>query len=185
MPKTYTAAGSATAGDVYTASAHNVIVTDVNNFIVPPLVRVNKSSATQALVNSTLTYVTWDAEDYDTDEMFTTASNTVITCKTAGVYLVTASLTFATNATGSRLLSLMKNPSSTSDFGAAFAGHWLPASGAGSEAVLSVSSPVSLAVNDVVRVMAFQSSGGNLNIGAVPSWSAQSHFSASWIGRTA
>jgi PKD repeat protein len=185
MPKTYTAAGSAVAGDVYTAAAHNVIVTDVNNFIVPPLVRANHGTTTQSLTNATLTYVQWDAEDYDTDGMFTTSDNTKITINTTGVYLVTATITFATNGTGSRLMSLMKNPSSPSDFGSAFAGCWMDDPGAGAETVLSVSSPISLVATDVIRVMAFQSSGGALNIGAVPSWSQQSHFAATWIGRTA
>ena len=180
MAKTYTAAGSATAGEVYTASAHNVIVTDVNNFIVPPMVRLKKTT-TQSLTSSTWTYVQWD-EDFDTDNMFSSGANTEIVFDTAGVYMVSTVVRFNTNGTGIRLLSAAKNPTSAS-FTDTFMGSWAPAY-AGAETVLSCSSLVSLAAGDKIRVMVFQSSGGALTIGAIPSYTNDTHFSAVWVGRT-
>ena len=84
MAKTYTAAGSATAGDVYTASAHNVIVTDVNNLVVPSTVSVRLTSDK---TYTSASNISWDAEDFDTDSMW--ASGTSISINTTGLYLVT------------------------------------------------------------------------------------------------
>lgn len=92
MAKTYTAAGSATAGDVYTASAHNVIVTNVNNFIVPPAVRVKRTSNLTGYTSATA--ITWQAEDFDTDGMWTSGST--INVNTAGIYVVTFAFRFTT-----------------------------------------------------------------------------------------
>ena len=146
------------------------------------MAKATKGVATQSLTNNTFTFVTWDTEEYDTDTMFTTGSPTLMTCVTPGIYLVTATLVFATNATGARLLLLMKNPSSASDTTANFAGNWAMASTA--ENVLSVSCPISLAATDVIRCSALQQSGGALNIGAVPSYSQQNHFAVTLLGRT-
>ena len=85
MAKTYTAAGSATAGDVYTASAHNVIVTNVNNFIVPPTVCVQR---TTNLSYTTGTNVTWQSAAWDTDGMWSAGSATNVTIQTTGVYSI-------------------------------------------------------------------------------------------------
>ena len=86
MPKTYTAAGTVAAGDVYTAAAHNIIATDVNNLIVPPTVGVKLTSGKSPYVSGTS--ISWDAEDgWDTDSMWTSGAN--ITLNTAGIYLVT------------------------------------------------------------------------------------------------
>jgi|688.fasta_scaffold1060402_1 hypothetical protein len=87
MPKTYTAAGTVSAGDVYTAAAHNIIATDVNNFIVPPAARVGNTANITSYTNNT--DITWNTETYDTDEMHSTSTNTArITINTPGIYSV-------------------------------------------------------------------------------------------------
>lgn len=85
MPKTYTAAGSATAGQVYTASAHNVIVTNVNNFIVPPAARIRVTG--NRAITSAADFA-WDGTSYDTDGMWSSGSAARLTAQTAGIYLV-------------------------------------------------------------------------------------------------
>ena len=175
MAKTYTAAGSATAGDVYTASAHNVIVTDVNNFIVPPMVCAVKTTASpQSIANSTSTSVTFtQTDEYDTDDMHSTSVNTSrLTITTPGVYQVSCVIDWAFNATGRRFIELIKN-------GAGFAPivrNEVGVSGGG-YCTHSLTFPVSLALNDYVEISAFQSSGGALNI-------SEARFAAVWIGRT-
>jgi hypothetical protein len=87
MAKTYTAAGTVVAGDVYTAAAHNIIATDVNNFIVPPMVKCIRSNDLN-LTSPTL--IAWNGTDaFDTDAMHDpSTNNTRITFNTAGIYMV-------------------------------------------------------------------------------------------------
>ena len=88
MAKTYTAAGSATAGQVYTASAHNVIVTDVNNLIVPPSCQVART--TDLTSYSSGAAISWTTTPtWDTDGMFSSGTPTRVTIQTAGIYLIT------------------------------------------------------------------------------------------------
>lgn len=84
MAKTYTAAGSAIAGEVYTASAHNVIVTDVNNLIVPAALRLNLTTSATITNGSS---ISWSSEAYDTDGMW--SSGSTITVNTTGLYVMT------------------------------------------------------------------------------------------------
>lgn len=81
MPKTYNTIATVATGDVYTATAHNAIVTNVNNYRVPPSVRLVKSSNQNV---SGLTTVTWSSATVNTDEMW--SSGGVVTAKTAGIY---------------------------------------------------------------------------------------------------
>ena len=84
MAKTYTAAGTVAAGDVYTAAAHNIIATDVNNMIVPPTVLVKRTSNLTSYTS--LTPITWQAEDFDTDGMWSSGSN--VNINTTGIYAI-------------------------------------------------------------------------------------------------
>jgi hypothetical protein len=81
MAKTYNTISTFTSGQVLTAAQMNAIGTNVNNYRVPPLVRLRKNANQNV---SGLTILSWDVEDYDTDDMW--ASGTTITAKTAGVY---------------------------------------------------------------------------------------------------
>ena len=104
MPKTYTAAGSATAGQVYTATAHNTIVTNVNNFIVPPSVKVTANA--QSVTAGVDTQLQFNGtKDWDTDSMHSSGSNTRITFNTAGIYTISARVNFVNNATGFRYIA--------------------------------------------------------------------------------
>lgn len=84
MAKTYNTFTNVATGDVYTAAAHNNILTNLGNYRVPPAVRV-KITANKTLTSDAA--ISWDAEDYDTDDMWT--SGGTITINTAGIYLFT------------------------------------------------------------------------------------------------
>jgi hypothetical protein len=108
MAKTYTAAATATAGEVYTASAHNVIVTDVNNLIVPPFVKCVRSGD---LSYTNTSDIAWNAEAYDTDSMHdNVTNNTRITPTTAGIYVFTFSAYFTFSGTSTYVnMAVKKN----------------------------------------------------------------------------
>jgi hypothetical protein len=170
MAKTYTAAGSATAGDVYTATAHNVIVTDVNNLIVPPMVQCTRSSD---LSYTSGANITWNSETYDTDAMHDTSSNTDrITIQTAGVYIVslTLYLTFTGTLTGTNLKIAIAGS-------AAFETDWYGSRA--TDMVINGSTTMSLNPAD-------QLTASCIVIGATSPIvkTSLSSFSATWIGRT-
>ena len=86
MAKTYNSIPTVSTGDVYTATAHNNIAENVNNYRVPAIGTFTASQAAGDATNQivTLTEVT------DTDGMFT--SGTTVTINTAGIYLFTMSV---------------------------------------------------------------------------------------------
>lgn len=87
MAKTYTSVPNVATGDVYTASSYNTYTAqNINNLRVPPMCRVYRSSDLTGYSSGAA--VTWNAEDYDTDGMFT-ASSTDVTIQTDGIYLIT------------------------------------------------------------------------------------------------
>ncbi len=180
MAKTYTAAGTVAAGDVATAAAWNVVTADVNNLIVPPMCRVYRGS-TLSITNATDTFITFPSEDIDTDGMFTPTSDT-ITIQTAGVYLVTAGLIIASNATGVRAMNILKNPSSASDISKGIVSTYAQAVN-GLATVLSCSTITECVATDVIKMGLYQTSGGALNVGDTNNTRA-SFLSVAWIGRT-
>ena len=97
MAKTFTSSlPSVASGDVYQATAHNNIVTTLNNHTVPPACHVYRSTNLTSYASGAA--ITWDSEFYDTDSMFTTGGST-ITTSTAGIYLVALKINFAATAT--------------------------------------------------------------------------------------
>lgn len=124
-----------------------------------PRVRVKRSGA-QTIANSTNTDITWDQEDWDTDSMHSTSSNTNrLTCPTGmdGDWHVSFYVTWAQNAVGTRAVWFLVNGAnprwagietvnSTASYGVAQAG----------------GSVVRLAAGDYVTLQVVQFSGGNL-----------------------
>ena len=177
MAKTYTAAGSATAGQVYTASAHNVIVTDVNNLIVPASAGVY-NTGNVSLNNTTFTRLSFTTAAWDTDSMKGAGTVTGLSITTTGLYLVTAYKLFDTNATGTRALLIdVGTSSSVTSARGATTGQPTNAS----YADVTISMVVSLTAGDTLQLFGWQNSGGALNVlGA-----SNRLFTATWIGRTA
>lgn len=117
--------------------------------------------------------VTWDAESFDTDGIFT-ASSTTFTIKTPGLYIVTASVAFAASATGVRSIRVTKGGA------AILIGQYEATATAGAAAGRQVAGMLSLAAADTLTVEAFQNSGGNL---AYTVGSAYMHFDVAFVSR--
>ena len=86
MAKTYPGIGPFAPGDILNAATMTDIDTNLDNQRVPASVRAYR--ATDATGYASGTSITWTAEAFDTDGMFT-ASSTDITIQTTGLYLIT------------------------------------------------------------------------------------------------
>ena len=90
MAKTYNTFTNVATGDVYTAASHNAILTNVNNYRVPPSCQVRRTTNLTGYTSDAA--ITWESEAFDTDDMWASSPNpTRITIATAGLYLVTFS----------------------------------------------------------------------------------------------
>lgn len=139
----------------------------------PPACRVF-NSASISIAHNTTTALTFDSERFDTDAMHSTASLTGrITFNTAGLYLVTGHVGWATSAsTATRLTSIRLNGSTT----ITEALH----DNVNQGVAQSVTTLYKFAVNDYVELVVYQFTGGALNVSAVANWTPE--FSAVWVG---
>lgn len=105
------------------------------------------------------TALTFDSERYDTNTIHSTSSNTGrLTCQTAGLYIITANIRFAANSTGARGLYIRLN-------GTTFIGDIsIPTVPSPDNTDLTVTVQYELVANDYVEAVAYQSSGGALNV---------------------
>lgn len=175
MPKTYNTIPQVATGDLLTATAWNNQATNVNNYRVPPMCRV-QLSGNQSIANSTTKDLSFGTESVDTDGMFT-ATSSVITIQTAGIYLIAANVIFSPNAGGVRQVVITRN-----DVADATNNVIAGAFGAGSSTTnnsFSLASAMSLSVNDTLRLNVFQNTGGALNVLA----GDYTFLSATWLGQ--
>ncbi len=121
------------------------------------------------------TAIGFTSEDFDVPAWHSnTTNNTRITPDVAGVYLVTANVEFAANATGDRAIRIGVNGVGTSNMRAQTT---TPAPTV--NALLSTTAVVLLnGTTDYIEIGAWQSSGGSLNTGtSLGCW-----CSVTWIG---
>jgi hypothetical protein len=119
-------------------------------------------SAQQTLTNNTETALTFNTERFDTDTFHDTSTNTsrmTIPSGKAGYYLVIATVTFLTNSTPARAVTLRLNGNEY-----AYLQQLEPVSNGGT--ITGGSYIINLAVADYIEIFARQESGGNLNVGA-------------------
>lgn len=116
-------------------------------------------NASQSVANNTLTALALNQERYDTDEIHDpAANNSRLVCKTAGLYAVIGHAVFAAHATGYRQLSIRLN-------GATYISPQNNLSVGGADATnLTAQTQYFLNVNDYVELIAYQTSGGALNV---------------------
>lgn len=114
----------------------------------------------QSITNVAYNSISFDSEVYDTDSMFAPTS-TNITIKTAGIYLITAMMSFASNATGVRITLVEKNATAAGN--GTFLVRDIRGAVNGDATFLTLVTQSSLAVNDTLRLTVYQSSGGALN----------------------
>lgn len=177
-PKTWTASSGITAAEFNTHirdnlnwlkgafTQLNVTSDSAKAKITPALVgaRVHKTSNT-TLTTSVQTTLTFDSEIFDSDAFHDTVTNTsrlTIPASMGGYYLCGGAAFFASNATGRRVLWIYVNGGLTNYL----VGNETSSTSAGGNYV-DVVTLATFAAADYIELVAFQSSGGNLDITAV------------------
>lgn len=159
MPRTVPTVVSHIPSDLITAADYNNGPSATNTFLTAPPIFMGYNSATQSLVNGTITVLALNTELVDSDNGHSTVTNNSrYICQVAGWYAASGVACFAANATGSRKVSILRNgfavDGATSQYAAALAG------------LTCVPTPtvlVQLQVNDYLEVWMTQNSGGSLS----------------------
>ena len=129
-------------------------------------------NANQSIPDATNTALAFNSERADTNTIHdTVTNNSRLTCQTAGVYSITASVEFAANATGIRSVGLRLNGTTFLSLQRS------PSAGASVTALLSVATMYALAATDYVEVIVSQDSGGALNVLAGGNYSPEFQMS--------
>jgi len=162
-------------GGKVTAALWNDDVRDAVGFLLaPPRCRLWSTAAVSA-TTSTYTAMTWDSEDYDTDGMHSTSSNTSrITIATDGLYQLSGAIGWAASATGRRWQQWYKN-------GTTLGVDYSLIVNAGSSSAIVCPAPtvtVSLVAGDYIELFGWQDSGGSLNMNPTSSYS---YAEARWV----
>ncbi len=118
-------------------------------------------SGNQSVPNATLTPISWDTKEWDTDNIHNSQNPTRLTCQTPGRYLVWYQVVFGDNTTGGRLAHVRKN-GSEQQYIAQYA---LEKDGVGRWRMLA-STVLSLSQNEYLELVVWQGSGGALNVAA-------------------
>jgi hypothetical protein len=117
-------------------------------------------NTTQSVANATWTAAAFNSEILDTSNLHDTATNTDrINVPRTGKYRITAQAEFAGNATGYRQARVTVNGSAL-----ARSTKIVPNNGASLEAQASIEIYAVLTAGDIVRLEAYQDSGGSLNL---------------------
>jgi hypothetical protein len=134
------------------------------------------NSADISIPNATNTAITFNSERWDNGAMHSTSSNTsriTIPSGGGGKYLFIARCTFAANATGTRGLFLRLNGSTL--FGEDFE----TSASASAGTRLETQALYNVAAGDYVEAIAYQDSGGALNVLALGNYSPE--FECMWL----
>lgn len=134
------------------------LLSAMQNLFLSSVPRVRAyNNADITIADSTLTVIALPNERFDSDTMHdNTTNNSRLTCKTAGLYKIEGTVLFKPNATGRRFAVVRLN-------GSSYIGQDETCADVSNYPALNVSSVYELAVNDYVELLAFQSSGGNLD----------------------
>jgi hypothetical protein len=124
-------------------------------------------SANIAVGNNSFDELPFNSERYDTDSYHSTTLNTSrLTIPAAGKYRITGHVAFASNTTGVRGLQIQLN--GTTVIASNFVN---PVTGASTD--IGVTTEYQLALNDYVELVAYQDTGGALNVVAASNYSPE------------
>jgi len=120
------------------------------------------NDANISIANATEVALTFNTERYDTDSIHDTGSNTErLTCNTTGKYLISASLSFATDAGGNlRILRIYLNNTTI------ISQVWQPNSASGNNTLESTCT-YELSATNYVTAKVYQNSGGAIDASLV------------------
>ena len=155
------------------AARMTVIENGIKELSYAPAVRAYHN-ANQSITSSTATALALNSERFDqvanaADTMHdNTTNNSRLTCRYAGVYLITGTIQYAANATGSRDARIRLSTGSTTIGFARVLN-----TGGTNDCIVTVSTLYSLAVNEYVELLAWQDSGGALNAVAAGNYSPE------------
>lgn len=141
-----------------TAAQWNTYVRDaVGFFINVPRVYAYQGTTTTTLTTAVAATLALDTELYDTDTIHSLVTNTSrLTIVTAGLYEITCSVGFASNATGYRNVIVLKNGA------IALARSQQGPSPTANNTAIQCTARENLIVGDYLEIQATQASGGNL-----------------------
>lgn len=134
-------------------------------------------STTQSIPDNAFTAVVFDTDEYNIGGFHSTVSNTSrFPVPSSGHFMVSAIVSFRGNATGQRIIKLVKT-------GADFPGNGyiLGNTGAVFDTGLSFTVGINAIAGDYFEVQVYQNSGGALNIGGTLSY-VQSRFNIVKLG---
>lgn len=150
---------AAAAGIVGTQLAAATVTTD--KIATLPQAKVKRDTAV-SIPNATWTAVAFPTEVYDlgtpsTNMHDNVTNNSRLTCRVAGLYLVTGKVALPAATPGTaRGAAIRKN-------GVDVSYSYVPPSSAGGQVMVEVNCPVRLAVNDYVELFAYQDTGAAQN----------------------
>ena len=167
-----------TTGETVTATIMNATtgVKGAHDFMLSsPRALVYQTATTNMPTSGTSVTMLFDTEQYDTDSIHSTSSNTGrLTCNAAGLYLVVGQVVFASNATGYRQVVIQKNGTTNQTLD-----RENPVSGVTTP--VSVMAWVQLSVSDYVELIGTQTSGGAL---ASTAGFGQTWFGMQWVANS-
>lgn len=124
-----------------------------------PTARLGRTSTNQSIPHNTATALAWNSESEDTHNAHDNLTNpSRYTAPVAGLYLVTATVTWNGNSTGTRQIGVRVNGTTT------YSGERIGVDGASITFVQSISRMVRLAVGGYVEAVVVQTSGGALDV---------------------
>ena len=175
LPTTHTVA----VGDKITAADENTYVRDATAFVIaPPRLFAYQGTTATTATSGTSALMSWDTEQWDTDSMHSTSSNTsLLVITTTGLYDVKVSVFWVANATGFREVEIRKNSAGAVGSGTGVAKFRCPAT-ATLGGYVGGTVDVSLTAGDHLECFALQTSGSSLatTVGAQFTW-----VSARWV----
>jgi hypothetical protein len=147
---------------IATSSEANAYLRDVLNFLLAPPQAILRQAVAQSLTTATMTAITFDAEDLDTNVAGTAqhdnvTNNSRFTAVYAGWYQVSGGLGVASNVTNRRATRFAVNGTFLNGTGI-----YLPANPTGTCEIPTRTHAVFLNVGDYVEMQGYQDSGGAL-----------------------
>jgi hypothetical protein len=130
---------------------------DMNTYTNNEAVGVQRTTDL-SIANSSFTAVTWSSAMFDTDAIWSSGAPTRLTCKTAGIYVVTANVVWQASFNGERIGYFRVNNTDPN-----YSYVRQTSNSASGVSTMVFTAHIKLAVNDYVELIIWQSSGGALN----------------------
>lgn len=160
------------------ATGHTHTGTTDGTKLPVPFCRAYHSVDQSIATGGGLTALALNSERWDTDGIHDTATNNSrLTCQTAGTYVITGNVRFASNATGYRLVGIRQ------DAGSLY-GTQLFAALSGGDTIVSVATELRLTATQYVELCVAQTSGGALNVNGASTSNDSCEFSMALVERT-